>query len=193
VLLTLVLFQLLSSLGERNDWDAVAAGVEVRDVPTTSRTFMISSYGTIDGGYELMRMAWPKMLHKFAVRRNDERVDGNLMGPPQKVVYGHHRYPTRLLKITPVDLLIIERGYLKKPTKTYQREEWEHLIEHTVPDNRPMLVLESWPASAQSWMKGPMCKSVVTRWEERDYSSRCKLMNATRYGGTIDQSRLMVV
>ncbi len=154
MLLTAALSPTITSPGEQNDWDAVVVGVDVWNVPTTSRTFMISSYGTIDGGYELMRMAWPKMLHKFVVRRNDERVDGNLMGPPQKVVYGHHRYPTRLFKITPVDLLIIERGYLKKPTKSYQREEWEHLIEHTVPDNRPtMLVLESWPASAQSWMK----------------------------------------
>jgi hypothetical protein len=83
---------LLHTLGEKNDWDAVAVGVEVRDVPASRQT-EVSSYGTIDGGFKLTRLAWPKMEHRFAVRRNKEQVDGSLGTPPARVIFGHHRFP----------------------------------------------------------------------------------------------------
>jgi hypothetical protein len=167
-------------------------GVEVRDVPL-SRIAGVLSYGSIDGGYELTRLAWPKLQHRFAIRRAQERRDGSVGTSPKTILFGHHRFSSKLLNQTPVDLLVVERGYLKKPTPTYQRAPWEDLIEHTRPENRPKLVVESWPASSQSWTKGPMCKSVTTRWHDRGFESRCKLMCSTRYGGAIDQSRLMVV
>jgi hypothetical protein len=88
---------------------------------------------------------------------------------------------------------VVEQGHLKKPTPTYKREPWEDLIEHTRPENRPKLVVETWPASAQLWIKGPMCKPVSFRWDKQGFESCCRLMCSTRYGGAIDQSWLIVV
>jgi hypothetical protein len=167
-------------------------GVEVRDVPAFRPT-EVSSYGTIDGGFELTRLAWPKIEHRFAVRRDQEQVDGSLGTPPPRVIFGHHRFSANLLNTTPVDMLVVERGHLTQPTSSYSRESWEDLIKQTRPENRPKLVIESWPATSQSWRKGPMCKAVTTRWHDQGFASRCNLMCATRYGGAINQSRLIVV
>jgi hypothetical protein len=57
--------------------------MEVRNVPTFLNR-EISSYGCIDGGYKLMRLAWPRMKHQFSIRRDKEQVDGDLGRSPQK-------------------------------------------------------------------------------------------------------------
>jgi hypothetical protein len=169
----------------------MATGIEVRAVPGDQRPWL-ESFGTIDCGYELMRVAWPKLQHQFAVRRKGESVDTDVADPPEKTVIGHHRYPAKLLNQTPVDLLVIERGFLKHPTAGYIREPWEDLIHTTNQQARPKVILESWPSSAEFWSKGPVCKASLTRWADVGYTSRCKLINATRVGGAIAQSRLMV-
>jgi hypothetical protein len=169
----------------------MATGIEVRAVPSDTRPWL-KSFGTIDCGYEMMRVAWPKLEHSFAVRRKGENVDSDIADPPRAVVIGHHRYPAKLLSQHPVDLLVVERGYLKHPTQGYQREPWEDLVRATDQAKRPKVVLEAWPSSAEFWNKGPVCKASLTRWSEAGYTSRCKLLNATRVGGAIAQSRLMV-
>jgi hypothetical protein len=81
-----------------------------------------------------MRLAWPKLDHRFSVRQANEKVDGGIGASPTKIAIGHHCYSPKLLSISPVDLLVIERGYLKTPTLTYTREAWEDLVDHTQPD-----------------------------------------------------------
>jgi hypothetical protein len=179
-------------VGKKQDLiETMAAGIEVREVPSDRRPW-IQSYGTVDCGYEMTRMAWPRLKHCFSVRRNKESIDKGIAGPPDRVVVGHHRYPTKLLTQSPVDLLVVERGHQKHPTTGYQREPWETLIRTTGLAKRPKVVLESWPSSAEFWSRGPVCKASLTKWADVGYTSRCKLVNATRVGGAITQSRLMV-
>jgi hypothetical protein len=82
----------------------MAVGVEVREVEGDWNS-CISSYGCIDGGFELTRLV-------CSIRRNKERVDQGLADEPGRIIFGHHRYPKKLLQELPVDLLIVERGHL---------------------------------------------------------------------------------
>jgi hypothetical protein len=45
-------------------------GVEVRTAPLAYKTW-VWSLGVIDGGVEVMRLAWPKLDHVFRDRRSD--------------------------------------------------------------------------------------------------------------------------
>jgi hypothetical protein len=92
-----------------------------------------------------------------------------------------------------VDLLVVERGYLHRPTSTYTRQPWEDLVGSTPPNKRPRVVLESRPANAQSWTKGPVSKPSTTWWQTMGYVSRCRHTGATHVGGAILQARLLVV
>jgi hypothetical protein len=120
-------------------------------------------------------------------------VDGNLGQAPAVIIDGHLRYSPKVLEQAPVDVLVVEQGHLKHPTRKYQRENWEELVAQTPSKQRPKVVIEAWPASAQSWLKGPVCKATLTRWKDQGFDSHCKLMRATHYGGAIDQCRLIVV
>jgi hypothetical protein len=104
--------------------------MEIRDVPT-SQSLEISSYGSIDCGYKLMHLAWPKLHHRFAVRRATEEVDGNVGPSPWKVTTCCHWYSPHMLTTSPVDLLVVEQGHLSMPTLTYSREVWEDLVDQT--------------------------------------------------------------
>jgi hypothetical protein len=150
----------------------MATGIEVRAVPSDTQPWL-QSFLTIDCGYEMMRVAWPKLEHSFAVRRNKgKHVDSDIADLPRAVVIGHHRYPAKLLSQHPVDLLVIERGYLKHPTQGYKRKPWEDLVRATDQEKRPKVMLEAWPSSAEFWSKGPVCKASLTRWTcNRDVSS----------------------
>ncbi len=146
----------------------MAVGMEVREVEGDWNS-CISSYGCIDGGFELTRLAWSKLEHRFSIRRNKEQVDQGLAAEPGRVLFGHHRYPKKLLQELPVGLLIVERGHLFQPIKTYSPEPWEDLVKATRPRSRPKVILESWPNVAQTWTRGPVCKATVTRWQQQGY------------------------
>ena len=82
------------------------------------------------------------------------------------VYLGHHRYPaSTLLKKHPVDLLAVESGYLETPQTKYSRTTWSNLVEGTPQECPPRVVSETWPASAQMWRQGPICKSHTTMWK----------------------------
>ena len=179
-----------STLGEEES-PAVVVGVEVRTAPLAKEPW-IRSYGVIDGGFETMRAAWPKLEHVFSVRRNEEKIEGEESPEPKNVLKEPHRLPNKLLMDFPVDLLTIERGYATKPPTTYEHTSWEKLISRTEEKNRPRVVIESWPPNAQLWTKGPTCKSTTTRWENMHYVSRYKRISATNVGGAFNQARLLV-
>ena len=165
--------------------------MEVRTAPLATEPW-VRSYGVIDGGYETMRVAWPKLEHVFSVRRSEEKIEGEASPSPKQVLREPHRLPNKLLMDFPVDLLTIEQGHVTKPPLTYERTSWEKLISRTTADNRPRVVIESWPPNAQLWTKGPTCKSNITRWQEMKYVSRYKRVAATNVGGAVNQSRLLV-
>ena len=54
-------------LGKNLDRFDSVEGVEVRQVPEIIGSQFLHSFGTVDGGGELMRAAWPQMKHVFAV------------------------------------------------------------------------------------------------------------------------------
>jgi hypothetical protein len=139
-----------------------------------------------------MKEAWPSLEHKFSVRRNGIELVCDVGASQPAVYFGHHRYPSTLLKKHPVDLLAVESGYLKTPPTKYSRTAWSTLVEGTPQECQPRVVIETWPASAQMWRQGPICKSHTTVWKEMRYTTRCCVVNATEVGGAINQERLIV-
>ena len=139
-----------------------------------------------------MRSAWPKLDHVFSVRRSDGNGESEASPEPTKILREPHRLPKELLNNFPVDLLTIEQGDATKPPLSFEQHPWEKLISRTSPENRPRVVIESWPPNAQLWTKGPACKSTTSRWHDLNYVSRFKRVSATDVGGAINQSRLLV-
>jgi hypothetical protein len=139
-----------------------------------------------------MRLAWPGLEHRFSVRRDQEDIPMLGTQAPLKLVKGHHRFKPDLLVATPVDLLVIEQGYLTSPPTTFRRFGWENLVETTPASARPKVVIESYPHHGMIWAGGPMCKATMTRWHTLGYRSRCKLVGATEVGGAIRQGRLLI-
>ena len=52
-------------------------GVEVRRIPKPRTTNWLQTYGTLDGGGELMRLAWTSMNHVFAMRRPGDSISSS--------------------------------------------------------------------------------------------------------------------
>ena len=139
-----------------------------------------------------MRFAWEELRHVFSVRKQGETVPNATTGSGPQIFYGHHRYSLDLLNKNPVDLLVVDQGTNTQPPNQYSRNPWEEVVEASTPPNKPKVVVEAWPATAQLWSKGPMNKACVTRWQKQGYTSHCKLVRATEVGGAIRQIRLII-
>jgi hypothetical protein len=169
----------------------MAVGVEVQTVELELESW-IQNYGTIDCGYETMRdSSWKTVEHRFSVRRQGELVE-SLRSPEPKQVFpgGSHRLPKDLLDRCPVDMLVVEQSFKTQIPTRHEPYSWEEIVEHT--NYRPWLVIESWPANAQIWMKGPASKYHDTIWSKMGYVSRFSRVAAPDIGGAINQSRLLV-
>ena len=134
-------------LGEEAQLPTVE-GVEVMTAPVAVEPW-VRSYGVIDGGFEVMRAAWPKLQHVFSVRRSDDAVQGADGPEPAQIFREPHRLPNNLLTNYPVDLLTIEQGSLTQSPLNYERQPWEKLISWTDMLKQPRVVIKSWPPNAQ--------------------------------------------
>ena len=148
-------------------------GVEVRVVPQEQDSKWLHSFGTFDGGGELMHTAWQKMNHVFAIRRSGESCP--LPSGP-KVVNGCPNFPRALLDQHPVDLLVIERCSQSESLPTGTVYSWETAIGKTKIDNRPQVILESWGTACTTWSRGPVTKECITRWSQMGYETSLKLL-----------------
>jgi hypothetical protein len=92
----------------------------------------------------------------------------------------------------PVDLLVIERDALVKPSSLGRPERWEDMIDATPVSSRPKMVSESWPNVAVTWASGPSGKAYVTRWTKRGYATTMRLVSAVQVGGAVAQTRFLV-
>ncbi len=155
----------------------------------------VKTFGTIDGGLELMNAAWPTMRQVFAVRREKMPALEKLhedQGTSPPLLYGA-RYPLNLLSRNPVDLLTVDKGCVTQPPHGYELTRWEDLLNHTDQESRPKVVVEIWASNAQTWEKGPAGKACRERWRERGYSSRFRRVDATQVGCAIQQVRFLAV
>jgi hypothetical protein len=146
----------------------------------------LSTYGTMGGGLELMRVAWPRLQHVFAVQSSTLL---SLPGPqPVHVVAGPRFGHTNFLALHPVDLLIVERSHISCSCHLTQAEDWEHLIQLAPHQACPQVVVESWQAGAISWPDGPADKGSRSRWLLLGYGTCILHVNALSAGGAIDQA-----
>ena len=139
-----------------------------------------------------MTMAVPTLSYRWGTRRDNRPPVPNDPRPPEQGVTGHARLPRNLLRKVPVDLVFIERGQSARQDFA-QTPPWEETFDHTPNARRPLVVMESWKPGAILWTRGPMSKVATTRWNDRGYQSRCRIVNALELGGAVDQSRLLVV
>lgn len=108
-------------------------------------------------------------------------------------IVGYPCIPRGLLSKSPVDVLIVERAHLHRPTGNNFDDHVRDEIEATEDGSRPLLVIESWSGGVTTWAHGPTSKSQVARWEKAGYSTRAQFLKATSLGGAIDQRRTFVV
>ena len=170
----------------------------LRFVATPSEAFepsWIQSYGIIDGGLELSRCAFPRLEHKFSVRR-PEHLSMLEHGDTSKVHTSRGvRWSLTLLKRHPVDLLVMELGGQKRPTSKFDngQERWETLVESVPEEKRPKVVVEAWSGAAILWRNGPASQGYGSRWKARGYDTQIRSINACHVGGAVNQSRLIVL
>lgn len=165
-------------------------GAEVRWVPSEHGK-LVRTYGTIDCGLELMREAWTNLQQVFTIR-HQRILELEEKSPGPRVYLGSHRHP-RLLTTHQIDVLVVERGHMRRAPNPHPKMTWLDMIADTPDQSRPVVVLETWVAHAQLWTWGPMSKGHTTRWRDEGYESRAQVIESTSVGGAIDQSRLVVV
>jgi hypothetical protein len=163
---------------EPSEFGSAVNGVFVREVPLAAAAWA-TSFGTILCGLETMRSAWPTLEHVFSVRVGNSAQGAAAVSEPG-LVFSGSRYPLGLLKANPVDLLVIERGALVKPSSLGRPERWEDMIDATPVSSRPKMVFESWPGVAVTWASGPSGKAYVTRWTKRGYATTMRLVSAVQ-------------
>ena len=142
-----------------------------------------------------MRAAWPKLEYVFSVRRSNEEGKSEASPEPAHVIREPHRLSNGLSNqhpVHPVHLLTIEQGISSKFAFEFRAIRLGKLVGRMKPENRPRVVIESWPPNTQLWTKGPACKSTTSRWYDLNYVSRFKRVAAIDVGGAINQSRLLV-
>ena len=97
-------------------------GLEVRIAPDPSTTDLqwLKTFGTYDGGGELMTEAWEKMQHIFAIRRKKDQVTTQNENDGPLVHCGMPNISNSFLNRNPVDLLVVERCSVEKaPSASY--------------------------------------------------------------------------
>ena len=124
--------------------------LEARVLPCPDAPLLVSSYGCIDCGLELMRASWQRLTHVFSIRRQTRPSD--IGGPEPLVVLPGPSYPLNLLRRHPVDVLVVERGHVRKPG---DQDRTELLVDRTPPSQRPKLILHAYPSAAVGWGEGP--------------------------------------
>jgi hypothetical protein len=161
-------------------------GLEQKAAPQAEK--WVHSYGTIDCGLKLMCQAWQTMSHDFTV----DPVGEHTSTGTDPVRYTGPRFPLTILNDHPVDVLVIERGHIRKPRRMPTPERWESLITQTILTKRPSVIVESWLPVVSTWDSGPVGKLSCIRWETLGYDTRMRQVNATAVGGAIYQPRLLV-
>jgi hypothetical protein len=105
--------------------------------------------------------------------------------PPCLQVPQVQRLPQDFLALNPADMLVL--GDLTEPTHGL----WLDRVKQSPAP--PSLVIEFWPDHTLISNDGPVSKIWATRWEEANYETTCRLLNATQVGGIIDLDWLVVI
>ena len=196
-------------LGKNLDRFDSVEGVEVRRVPEIQGSQFLHSSGTIDGGGELMRVAWPQMKHVFVGRRKGDSVlpvnstastpegvtppPSSSVSSPDPVIHLGLRLPKNLLYKHPVDLLVIGRSSDLKDPPVDHVFPWERTITQTKTDHRPKVILECWDPKAINWDNVATTKGCFARWSQQGYDSSLKHLHGLEVGSNTNHHRLMVV
>jgi hypothetical protein len=96
-------------------------GVEVRTAPSASKLW-VWPFSVMDGGFEVMRLAWPRLDHVFSVRQSDKEGKGEGGPKPTRTLLGPHCMPNDLFNNSPVDILTIKQGFATKPLLSFERD-----------------------------------------------------------------------
>jgi hypothetical protein len=131
--------------------------------------------------------AWPTLEQVFSGCVGSSAQGAAAVSEPG-IVFSGSRYPLGLLKANPVDLLVVERGALVKPSSLGRPERWEDMIDAIPLSSRPKMVFESWPGAAVTCASGPSGKAYVTCWKERGYDTTMRLVSAVQVGGAVAQT-----
>ena len=166
--------------------DPALVDLQGRAAPPSLPPGPLRTYGTIDCGLELMSQAWGSLQQEFS-------IGGRPLSPPNHSQL-NGRAPLNFLNKHPVDLLVADRGSATPPAarEVFHEDRWLTMVARAALENRPKVILESWPDSSISWMNSPVSKARRTAWEKLGYTSRYHLVDSLAWGGAIKQTRLLV-
>jgi hypothetical protein len=93
----------------------VLCDFEQKEVPT-GHLRDLRTYGTMNAGLELMKLATPRLRHKWSIRKEGNSPPDYGLPPDAIFKCGNHP-PSDLLNVNPVDLLFVE--YSPGPNPRY--------------------------------------------------------------------------
>ena len=151
-------------------------------------------YGTYLGGAHLIPATWQSAVHCFEVF---EDGDAKVSFPGRAVARDYavekSKAPDDILNGVPVEVLVADHSRDAPPKDTDPLPPWYHWLEQATSENLPQMVIQVWPAYLLSQTAGPMGKIQRKRLERLGYDVRYKFMDATKYGSSVDQQRLIVI
>ena len=200
-------------IGKNHDYFDSIEGVEARQVPAVRGSRFLHTFGTVDGGGELMRVALHQLEHVFAVRQQEDTVlpivltifyltteEGaspascsSVSSSGLAVYIGYPRLPKNLLNKKSFDFLWVEQSSESKRPPSGQVFPWEKTVEKTKATHQPKVVLECWKISAINLENGPTKKDCFARWSQQGYDSSLKLLHGLHVGSATNHHHLMIV
>ena len=164
-------FPAWSTIGE-NPLSSVLCDYEKREVPFDVAGVQLSTYGTIGGGLETMRLAAPKLTHQWAIRNQGE-TPPPWVPPPLSTYSGSHRCPPKLFTTQPVDIVFWDQGH-KERSSLLPTSPVELALASTDDSARPSFIFEAWGESASTWREGAVSKIFLSRWKTLGYQTHCR-------------------
>ena len=137
-----------------------------------------------------MAIAWKELEYKLEIK---DKIKDHLTIPKGKTRVAALRCSHRILNRYPIDMLIVETGQQQAPQISKSIDHWELIMDKTLVERRPKIVIESWTSRASVWENGPSGKGSRVRWKEKGYTTRIKHIDAQNVGGAIVQPRLLVI
>lgn len=152
------------------------------------------SFGVITRGLTTVGEAFQSLRQVFQVSPLPPPTPENASSSSPVVHLRDSRFSPRLLQRHPVDLLVVDNGDRNYSFVAKTEELWETAVSRVQGTSKaPAVVVESWIDSAAAWDSGPASKAWEHRWLALGYSSRAFLLASTEFGGSIAQTRLLVV
>ena len=156
------------------------------------------TYGTCGCGWNLLPLVWSRHTRAFEITNGSASMWDSSSSSPIPTYLGPSRTPKNLFSRHPVDIFVTDHSGVTDTTATFGSGSthplpWYLWLDNCPPGLRPRILVQIW----QPWTlwkdPGPTSKHARKPLERWGYSIRYKVLNGSRFGGPVNQSRLVIV